>query len=407
MLTILVADDDLTVCRVLEGALTKRAYKVVVCTNGDAAWKVLTTQSIDIAILDWFMPGLTGPEISERYAKLEDHNFVYMLILSGHMDKKSVMEALHRGAHDVMEKPCDLGLLESRLSVAAKILKEKRTLEEMALVMQRYATQMEQLATERAQQLVHAERMSSLGVLAAGVAHEINNPMNFISGNLQSMQRYWSDLLPMLNQASGSGASAPAKIKFIIEEVPKIFEGMTKGVQRVTQIVKGLKKYSGQRNAAAKEVLDINSCVKQALELCQGTIGRHVIVSLNLQEDLPAVLGNAIELEQVLVNLLVNAAHAMEGREERCISISTFTKDGSVTIWVDDNGTGIEEKMLTSMWDPFVTSKPLGKGTGLGLSISSGIVREHGGTIFAKNREEGGARITVQLPMAQSGEIRA
>ncbi len=406
MLRVLIADDDPICRRMLEHALEKWGYIVSSCDNGEAAWKVLTANETDIAILDWYMPGLTGPEITERHAQLEDARFTYKLILSGQMDKAQVIEALHRGAHDIMEKPCDMRILQSRLSTASRIIKDKRTVEQMAMVMERYATQMELLANERAQQLIHADRMSSLGVLAAGVAHEINNPMSFISGNVQNLERFWKDLDPILRSALLENSPDKQKVSFILEEMPRVFASIMKGVQRVTAIVKGLKKYSGQQGATARTPLNINTCIEQALEMCRGTIGKQVSVELKLNREIEEIVANSIEIEQVLVNLIVNAAHAMEGRELQILTLGSHTEDGNVVVSVEDTGNGIPPELLTKIWDPFITTKPQGKGTGLGLSISSGIIRNHGGSISASNREGGGAKIAFKIPIHEQGEMK-
>jgi C4-dicarboxylate-specific signal transduction histidine kinase len=324
---------------------------------------------------------------------------MYCIILSGTMMKENVLEALHRGAHDVLEKPYDLSLIRSRLEVAAHITRERKASEEMARVMQRYGEQMEQLAQERAQQLVHADRMSSLGVMAAGIAHEINNPMSFISGNAQSVQRYWSDIEPILrtylNEQKGDGH----KIEFILTEMPKVLASIMNGVQRVTTIVKGLKKYSGKTTKESRDSIDLNHCIEQALELCKGNFDKSLVVERKLTITLPLVSANSLEIEQVLVNLLVNASHAMAGKETQILTISSQKTTSAVLVAVEDTGTGIPATLLTKIWDPFVTTKAIGQGTGLGLSISSGIIKSHGGELKASNRPQGGARFELSLPL--------
>jgi C4-dicarboxylate-specific signal transduction histidine kinase len=403
MLTVLLADDDVLARKILRSALEQRGYTTVECADGTTALERLTAGRIDIAILDWHMPGLTGPEITERLTGSDQNRFIYLLLLSGRMEKQHVIEALHRGAHDVMEKPCDLTLLESRLAMASKIIKEKRCAEEMAEVMERYALQMEQLANERAQHLVHAERMSSLGVLAAGVAHEINNPMSFISGNVQCLQRYWLDLVPDLRQLAAASSAESNKVQFILEETPKLLEGIMKGVIRVTTIVKNLKRYSCRDSNSEVEPVDLNTCVRQAVELCRGSIDAGITVQLELAEQLRQVRANQIEIEQVLVNLLVNACHAMEDSAQQIMTISTREEGERAIITVSDTGSGIPPKLVSKIWDPFVTTKPQGKGTGLGLAIASGIVRKYGGSIAATNRLQGGATFEVALPTREGG----
>lgn len=404
MLKVLVADDDIVSAKMLATALGKRGYSVEVAPDGEKAWeRLVTAPHPDIAILDWFMPVLTGPEIAEHYAKRDDLPFLYRIILSGKMDKANVIQALHRGAHDVLEKPYDLPLIESRLAVAARIIREKKAVEEMAKVMQRYGEQMEQLAQERAQQLVHADRMSCLGTMSAGIAHEINNPMSFISGNTQSVQRYWKDLEPVLRAELTRDGAPKAKLQFILDEVPKALDSIMNGVTRVTAIIKGLKKYSGKADKDFREGVEINSCIEQALDLCRSSFPKVMTVKKQLAPNLPAIRANPVEIEQVLVNLFVNASHAMEGRETQILSVETALAPTGLRVLVSDTGTGIPEALLNKIWDPFMTTKAVGKGTGLGLSISSGIIKGHGGVLKAMNRSEGGAIFEMVLPVRAEG----
>lgn len=399
MLRVLIADDDPVSLTLLGRALEKNGYIVESFKDGDSAWQRLKcNRDVDIAILDWFMPGLLGPEVTERYAKSENSRFLYTMILSGQLEKEMVIKALHHGAHDILEKPLDLRILQSRLTVAAKILREKRAVEASAAVMERYGTQMEQLANERAHQLVHAERMSSLGVMAAGVAHEINNPLSFISGNAQSLQRYWEALEPLL-LAQARNPEAPSSLPFIVTEVPKTLASIMRGVERVTAIVKGLKKYSGKTEQDFRDLVDMHSCVEQALVLCKGSFPQKVDIQRHFCASLPKVRANPIEIEQVLINLFVNAAQAMEGKETRILSIASEVTEDTITLIVEDTGSGIPPHLLAKIWDPFVSTKPVGQGTGLGLAISAGIIKGHGGQLTARNIEGSGAHFELKLPL--------
>lgn len=402
MLTVLIADDDPVSRRLLQALLKKLGHESIVFNEGLAAWERLkAAQDIDVAILDWAMPGMEGPEICDRHSHSPEARFCYRIILSGQMEREQIFQALHRGAHDVLEKPCDLPLLQSRLEVARKIIEEKRVMEQMAASMEQYAHHMEQLAQERAQQLVHADRMSSLGTMASGIAHEINNPMSMISGNIQNLARFWTDLEPLLRSACQPTHPEFNKIDFILNETPQIFEGVMKGVHRVTKIVNSLRKYSGKTQKDENLPFDLNECITQAVDLCKGVVGSETKIHLALDENMPALCGDTLQIEQVLVNLIINATHAVESSQKKEIKITTAVESGQVAILVDDSGCGISPQILGKIWDPFMTTKGIGKGTGLGLSISSGIIKAHGGTIDASNREEGGARFRLMLPLGE------
>ena len=385
----------------MNSALERLGFEVVCCADGTSAWEQMQKEPYpDVVILDWHMPGYTGLELCQMQQR-SGLPFTYKIVLSGIANKEQLVEALHSGAHDVILKPIDMGQIESRLKVGLRFVEERRAGEEAIEVMNIYAQHMEELAKERAKQLVHAERMSSLGVMSAGVAHEINNPMSFISGNVQSLRRFWSDIEPALKACSSDDPVQARKIAFVAEEMPKVLEGIMKGVERVTTIVQSLKKYSGKDDGQKAE-MDVNDSIRQALEFVRYSLGKNVKTEVQLADQPLIVSGSALELEQVLVNLFVNANQAMENVSSALLAITSRLTDKGVEIAVEDSGTGIPEELLEKIWNPFFTTKAPGKGTGLGLSISAGIVRRHGGTFIAENREGGGARFILRFPLSNS-----
>lgn len=398
---ILIAEDDVVVRKLLEHLLHNWGYDLEVCSDGTSAWeKISSNNPPDIAILDWFMPGLTGVEVCQRAQSTHyaERNFIYYMITSATVNKEQIVKALHSGAHDFILKPIDHEGFRMRISVAEKTVKEKRAAQEMDSVLQNYAARMEQLAEERAKQLIHAERMSCLGTMCAGVAHEINNPLSFISGNAQSIQTFWKDLESILNVYKSKLENINPKLDFIMEELPKSLVSINSGVSRISKIVKGLKRYAVKEKLDERNVVNINDCIKQALEISKPAIGKYVKINLNLLDQPLLVKGNTLELEQVIINLLVNAAHAIEGKPNQSIEVKSNFESGTTRIIIDDSGTGIPQEILSKIWEPFFTTKPMGKGNGLGLSISLGIIRDHQGELKAINRPEGGARFILSLP---------
>lgn len=392
---ILVVDDDRVSRRVIESQIAQVARDVICCEDGETAWKLINTEPYpDILILDWFLPGFTGLELCQMQQR-SSLPFMYKMIVSGIANREQIVEALHSGAHDVILKPVDLPLLETRLRVAWRFVEERRAGEEATANIKLYAEHMDSLARERAKQLVHAERMSSLGVMSAGIAHEVNNPMSFISGNVQTLKRFWRDVEPVVRDAACDPDAG--KLRFVVDEMPQLLDGIMKGVERVTRIVQGLKKYSG-RDDGMIAPFDVNESIRQALELVRFSLGKQVTVALSLPEQPVLVNGSALELEQVLINLFVNANQAMEGVSNPFLGIESQLDGDMVEIRIEDSGPGIPEGHLEKIWNPFFTTKPPGKGTGLGLSISAGIIQRHGGTFSVENRDEGGARFYLRLP---------
>ena len=237
---------------------------------------------------------------------------------------------------------------------------------------------------EMTRQLSNAEKLAAIGRLAGGVAHEINNPLGGILAFAQILLRE---------------ECSPDEVREYLREIEK-------SAFRCKGIVEALLRFSRQQPSALERGrLELNQVVREALAaVSEKYRQREVEIHCDLAEELPAVAGNAEQIEQVLVNLLSNAFDAVAGRPPRAaIEVRTTPADGGgVTLEVADTGAGIEEAHLEKVFDPFFTTKEGGEGSGLGLAVSYAIVRDHGGQIVVRNRAEGGAVFTVTLPSAPS-----
>lgn len=396
---LLIADDDPITTKLVSKALSHYGYIISIAQDGLQAWDILNSQnSPDIAILDLQMPGFTGLELSQKHEASPRKNYIYKIMLSGTLDKNVLLSALHFGFHDALEKPIDTQLLQARVLRGVGILKEKRMVESLNEEIKKYATEMESLALERARQLAHAHRVSTLGTMSAGVAHEINNPMSFISGNIQSMKQYWKEITPVLDSYMSAENSPTTKLLFIQEEMPKTIDGIINGVTRVTHIVKKLKRFAGNQSLEST-TFDVHEAICKALEIIKFDM-KEVEVKLTLHDSPLIIQGSSIEIEQVLTNIFVNATHAMTQKSKKLLSITTSISNNHATVQIDDIGSGIPPEVLDQIWNPFFTTKPIGSGTGLGLSVSAGIIHDHKGTITACNREEGGASFLISLPLS-------
>ncbi|MBW4421000.1 MAG: GAF domain-containing protein [Myxacorys californica WJT36-NPBG1] len=275
-------------------------------------------------------------------------------------------------------------------------------------------------------QIIHAEKMASLGQLVAGIAHEINNPVNFIYGNLEHAEQYIHELLHCVNlYRQHYSDPAPqiqqhwqnADLDFTIEDLPKLFQSMTVGTERIRDIVMSLRNFSRLDEAEFKSV-DIHEGIDSTLMILQHrlkpTADSPTIQVIKDYDALPTVECYPGQLNQVFMNLLSNAIHAVEERNAKQppstlaaspgeIRISTSVIDQDwVSIRVSDNGLGIDESVLSKLFDPFFTTKITGKGTGLGLSISYQIVTEkHNGKIYCHSTPGMGAEFVVELPIHQ------
>jgi two-component system, NtrC family, sensor kinase len=265
-------------------------------------------------------------------------------------------------------------------------------------------------------QLLQAEKMASIGQLAAGVAHEINNPIGYVTSNLGTLQRYVRDLLDIVAAFEAQSAMLPPEqagelrqllvdreYDYLREDVVALLDESRSGVQRVRQIVQDLKDFS---HAGEQEWqwADLHKGLDSTLNIVHNEI-KYVADVERRYGELPQVMCLASQLNQVFMNLLVNAAHALAtlGRRGRIVVTTGRLGEEEVFVEVADDGCGIAAEHLHRIFDPFFTTKPVGKGTGLGLSLSYGIVRRHGGRIEVEGRPGVGAIFRVCLPIGQEG----
>jgi two-component system sensor histidine kinase HupT/HoxJ len=259
-------------------------------------------------------------------------------------------------------------------------------------------------------QLLHSEKMASLGRLVAGVAHELNNPISFVLGNVHALQRYAQRLHRYL-QAVHAGSPvaelgrlrAELRIDRLLEDLDPLVEGTIEGAERTREIVDGLKRFSVM-DREADEPFDLVEVIDRAVHWVTKSCTTAFSVERMLPDSIP-VRGSAGRMQQVIMNLVQNACDATVGRPAATLAIQARIEGLKVHIEFRDNGPGIAPENLAKLFEPFFTTKAVGKGTGLGLAISYGIVEQHGGELTANNAEAGGAVFTLELPLSLTGSI--
>ncbi|MBD2437224.1 response regulator [Nostoc sp. FACHB-110] len=399
--SILVVDDVPINIKILLEILTQAGYRVSVAKNGKSALEKVEESLPNLILLDVMMPGMDGFEtcrILKSNPKTKDIPVIFMTALSDAVNK---VKGLQLGAVDYITKPIEHEEVLARINVHLELRR----------------TQLK---------LAQEEKMSSLGQLVAGIAHEINNPVNFIAGNLIHAQRYINDLMHLLhlyeiytkNPIPEIEAFAKKiELSFLKEDLPQLLASMRMGSDRVEQIVRSLRLFSRLDDSDC-QLVDLHEGIDSTLVILgsrlKDTATRPAINIIKEYGDLPLIECYSGKINQVLMNLLANAIDAIdegikkaegsESPEEPTILIQTsVTNDEqSVLIKIADNGIGMSPEVQQRMCEQFFTTKPLGKGTGLGMAIAREIVVDkHGGTLEVESSPGEGAKFAISLPIRQ------
>jgi len=307
-------------------------------------------------------------------------------------------------------------------SLEQRVQERTREVEDRTAELTRANASLQGEIAEREQlqgQLVQSEKLASIGQLAAGVAHEINNPVGYVSSNFSSLEGYLANLFEVLaayeaaEPAIGDGeirgrlASLKSRVEldFLKDDIPSLMRESREGLTRVSKIVSDLKDFSHVDAQPEWHPTNLQQCIESTLNVVNNEVKYKADVAREYGI-LPEVECVASQISQVVMNLVVNAAHAI-GPERGLITIRTGADLHNAWIEVADNGSGIPEASLARIFDPFYTTKPIGKGTGLGLSLSYGIVQKHNGNITVQTAVGRGTTFRVTLPIVQAGLAEA
>jgi len=392
MIKVLIADDRPTTRYMLKKNLCEWGYDVVEAIDGIEAWKMLQTKPYPrIAILDWMMPGIDGVDICKKLRKDKTLPFIYTILLTSKKEREDLVYALENGAHNFQSKPFSPEELRSHLNVAKRLVEADDQLK-------KYVAQMEELADKRARQLIHADRLATLGTLAAGITHEISSPITYIAANTELASTHWHKMRKFIDESLSGNKDQSNDIFKSINKIEKALGRISEGSHRIMKIVRGISFFS-RKESAQKEQLNIHDCIDVALQLCQNQLKYNIVVQKEYQPNLPLIWGNTHQIEQVFVNLISNAAHAMSQSKQGNLIISSKIKENEIIVEIKDTGPGISKDVINDIWDPFFTTKPEEKGTGLGLAICKEIIDRHGGSICVESIPDRGACFKISLPI--------
>ncbi len=416
---ILIVDDNPDNLRMLCDILMEQYWRVRPVSDGMLALQAATTNPPDLILLDVMMPGMDGFQVCAKLKGNPLTRHIPVIMVTALTDKESRLKGLEAGADDFISKPVD----QTELVVRTRNLLQVK---EYGDFLRDHAERLEQQVKERTveletaynelkltqKQMLHQEKMATIGLLMAGIAHEINNPVGFISSNLESLNTYAERLTTFISEqdkAIKTGGIPPLlaedlsarrnklKIDRILQDLPQLIKDSSDGADRIKKIVQDLKCFS-RTDSAEQTVSDINQCLESALDIAHNELKYKATVRRELGE-LSQTICYPQQLGQVFINLLVNAAHAIETQGE--ITVSSRQENGWIFVAISDTGCGIPDDIRQRIFEPFFTTKMVGKGTGLGLSICQDIIHKHGGEIEVVSEIGRGTTFTVKIPVVE------
>ena len=433
---ILIVDDNPNNLAVISEALIDTGLEIAVATSGENALKQSTYDPPNLILLDIKMSGLDGFVTCEKLKQNPLTHDIPVIFMTALHDPADKIKGFNLGAVDYITKPFQQEEVIARIYLHLKMRNLTKKLEEQNIQLKQFTQELEQRVTERTAelsesindlkqaqiQLVQSEKMSALGQLVAGIAHEINNPLTCISGNVDHIEEYFHDLLEHLQlyqqyckHPEIEVHAAKIDLEFLTEDIPKIIDSAKLGTKRIRDLSNSLRTFS-RADTTYKVLADIHEGIDSTLMILQHRLKandtRPAIIIIKQYGNLPLVKCYLGQLNQVFMNIIANAIDALDESSQghsfadierlpNIITIKTESLDNqTVIIKIKDNGKGIPESVKSKIFDYLFTTKSVGKGTGLGLSISHQIVVEkHGGFLNCESVLGEGTELAIAIPI--------
>ncbi|HYE10621.1 MAG TPA: response regulator [Patescibacteria group bacterium] len=404
------------------------ACEIMLCDSGLKALEILKIDMIDIILLDIEMPDFSGIDILKEIRKEKGYDGIQVIMFTSHTDRSVLQESFKLGANDYVTKPIEPVEFIARVSAAIRVRDSDIRLKELLQSLETKNSHLTLLTKELKEMqfhLVNKEKFAAIGELAAGIAHEINNPMGYVSSNLETFRSYTnklnfifekyrelakhieaqdktsSELIMMFKDISALEKSM--KVDFIISDIDNLIEDSLDGIGRVSKIVQSIRRFA---KTGFEEELVFNN-LNEIIEEAMLVLKHEAAGTADIAEEfgkLPDMMCNRSEIGQVIINMIINAIESIKRQNRRDngkITIKTYFDADNIDIEISDDGAGIETDNLYSIFNPFFTTKDIGQGIGLGLSIAHDIiVNKYKGQILVTSEKDMKTTFIIKLPLA-------
>ncbi len=415
---ILIIDDSEMQLKSISYQLSKAGYQTIECQDPRKAMDFVLEKKPDIIISDYFMPDINGMDLGKAVKSNRETSHIYFIMLTANNKQSDRYKALNTFADDYLQKPISPSELLARVNSTMRLVRLQRELKQRNTQLEKAIRDLEKANLELKEtqaQMLQQEKMASIGLLAAGVAHEINNPICFIDMNLGVIGEYIQPLEKIFAKIQECQQSMPKRlpatarneiqalqkmieetdVTFLLNDIKNIVKESREGSERVKAIVQNLRDFS-HVDQTERKYANIHDGIESTLNIAWNEIKykAHVIKEYG---NVPEVLCYPRQLNQVFLNMIINAVHAIQEKGE--IRLKTWNDKKHVYISISDTGCGIPPENLSKIFEPFFTTKPVGKGTGLGLAMSYNIIQKHGGDILVESEVGKGTTFTIKLPI--------
>ncbi len=405
--------DDSKLNRVLASSLVERNHidlNVLFAESGEEALEIIDSNNIDIVLLDIIMPGMGGIETLKQIKGVPSRSEIKVLMYSTVSEKDYFKKCFELGATDFIHKPIEEVEYLSRLKSS---IRQKKLENETKEYIKEIKEQKIKISDANIQ-LMQQEKMAGIGQLAAGVAHEINNPLGFIASNFAVLRDYVGKFCEAY-KISMSGEE-PKQIykkvysyyeeedfEYIFEDINDLLNETSIGLNRVTEIVKSLRNFSKIDRSESYDSYDLNQGLKDTLLIARNRIEDKVSLEVEYG-DIGIIEAYGSQVNQVLLNIVLNSIEAVSEKHndnKGSVNIKTYIENNYVVVSFKDDGIGIDEEHISSLFNPFYTTKPVGEGLGLGLSMSYDIIiNKHHGKIDVVSDPGVGTEFLIFLPLS-------